>query len=113
MKIIETSNSILTKDTKNIVSLKFPNKTTHSLETMNEHLEAVTLLDYNNIGVLILIYMTNLVSVSKEARTLVSNNEMTKTHKVVAILVSNPLTRLIASFFRHEQTEVPNKIIYK
>jgi hypothetical protein len=30
---------------------------------------------------------------------MLSNNEMTKTHKAVAMLVSNPLTRLIASFF--------------
>jgi len=99
MEMIETSNAILRKDAENIVYLKFPSKTTHSLETMNEHLKAVTDLDHNNTGVLLLVNMTNLVGVSKEARTMVSNNEMTKTHKAVAMLVSNPLTKLIASFF--------------
>jgi len=99
MKIIETSNAILRKDAEDIVYLKFPSKTTHSFETMNEHLKSVTDIDSNNTGVLLLVNMTNLVGVSKEARTMVSNNEMTKTHKAVAMLVSNPLTKLIASFF--------------
>ena len=63
MEMIETSNAILRKDAENIVYLKFPSKTTHSLETMNEHLKAVTDLDHNNTGVLLLVNMTNLVGV--------------------------------------------------
>jgi len=43
--------------------------------------------------------MSNLIGVSKEARTMVSDDEMTNAHKAVAMLVGSPLTKLIASFF--------------
>jgi ribosomal protein S24E len=99
MEIIETSNAILSRNANNVVCLKFPNKTTHSLKTMKEHLKAVNDLDQTNTGVLLLVYMANLVGMSKESRTMVSNTEMTNAHKAVAMIVTNPLTKLIASFF--------------
>jgi hypothetical protein len=68
MKVIETSNSILRKDAENIVYLKFPNKTTHSLETMNEYLLTVSDLNQNYTGVLLLVNMTNLIGVSNNVK---------------------------------------------
>ncbi len=99
MEYIETSNSILRKDSENIVYLNFPEKTRHSLETMNEYLKAVKTLDTTNTGVLLLVEMNNLMGVSKDARTMVGNKDMTKAHKAVGMLVDTPLTKLIASFF--------------
>tara|TARA_B110000908_G_C10198403_1_gene424114 strand:+ start:241 stop:615 length:375 start_codon:yes stop_codon:yes gene_type:complete len=97
--MIETSNAVLRRVDDNIICLTFPRRTTHTLVTMTEHLNGLRLLDLTNNGVLLLVDLNNLIGVTKEARTMVSNPDMTKTHKAVAMLVSNPLTRLIASFF--------------
>ena len=99
MDMIETSNTVLRRVDDNIICLTFPRRTTHTLVTMTEHLNGLRLLDLTNNGVLLLVDLNNLIGVTKEARTMVSNPHMTKTHKAVAMLVSNPLTRLIASFF--------------
>ena len=99
MDMIETSNAVLRRVDDNIICLTFPRRTTHTLVTMTEHLNGLRLLDLTNNGVLLLVDLNNLIGVTKEARTMVSNPDMTKTHKAVAMLVSNPLTRLIASFF--------------
>tara|TARA_B110000091_G_scaffold183153_1_gene201677 strand:- start:892 stop:1266 length:375 start_codon:yes stop_codon:yes gene_type:complete len=97
--MLETSNAVLRRVDDNIICLTFPRRTTHTLVTMTEHLNGLRLLDLTNNGVLLLVDLNNLIGVTKEARTMVSNPDMTKTHKAVAMLVSNPLTRLIASFF--------------
>lgn len=97
--MIETSNAVLRRVDDNIICLTFPRRTTHTLVTMTEHLNGLRLLDLTNNGVLLLVDLNNLIGVTKEARTMVSNPDMTKTHKAVAMLVNNPLTRLIASFF--------------
>jgi hypothetical protein len=99
MDMIETSNAVLRRVDDNIICLTFPRRTTHTLVTMTEHLNGLRLLDLTNNGVLLLVDLNNLIGVTKEARTMVSNPDMTKTHKAVAMLVNNPLTRLIASFF--------------
>jgi hypothetical protein len=99
MDMIETSNAVLRRVDDNIICLTFPRRTTHTLVTMTEHLNGLRLLDLTNNGVLLLVDLNNLIGITKEARTMVSNPDMTKTHKAVAMLVSNPLTRLIASFF--------------
>ena len=97
--MLETSNAVLRRVDDNIICLTFPRRTTHTLVTMTEHLNGLRLLDLTNNGVLLLVDLNNLIGITKEARTMVSNPDMTKTHKAVAMLVSNPLTRLIASFF--------------
>ncbi len=97
--MIETSNAVLRRVDDNIICLTFPRRTTHTLVTMTEHLNGLRLLDLTNNGVLLLVDLNNLIGITKEARTMVSNPDMTKTHKAVAMLVNNPLTRLIASFF--------------
>ena len=99
MDMLETSNAVLRRVDDNIICLTFPRRTTHTLVTMTEHLNGLRLLDLTNNGVLLLVDLNNLIGVTKEVRTMVSNPDMTKTHKAVAMLVSNPLTRLIASFF--------------
>jgi len=55
VQIIETSNSLLQKDSNDIVWLSFPYKTRHTLVTMKEHLNAVSELDNVGKGVLLCV----------------------------------------------------------
>jgi len=96
---IRTINELLTLDEDGIVHLRFPEKTTHNISSIKEHLDGVKKLDHDGDGVLLLVHFKNLVGMDKLSRKFVNTDEMVKTHKACAMFVNNPLSKLIANFF--------------
>ena len=99
VKEIRTSNELLTLDENGIVHLRFPEKTTHDINSIKEHLEGCKQLNHDGQGVLLLVHFNNLVGMDKPSRKFVNTEEMVKSHKACAMFVSNPLAKLIANFF--------------
>jgi len=99
VKEIRTSNELLILDEDGIVHLRFPEKTTHDINSIKEHLEGCKELNHDGQGVLLLVHFNNLVGMDKPSRKFVNTDEMVKSHKACAMFVSNPLAKLIANFF--------------
>lgn len=94
-----TSNELLTLDEFGIVHLRFPEKTTHDINSIKEHLEGVKKLNHDGQGVLLLVHFENLVGMDKASRKFVNTDEMINSHKACAMFVSSPLAKLIGNFF--------------
>lgn len=99
IKEIRTSNELLTLDNEGVVHLKFPEKTTHDINSIKEHLAGVEELDYDGNGVLLLVHFSNLVGMDKASRKFVNTEKMVLAHKACAMYVTSPLAKLIANFF--------------
>lgn len=99
IKEIRTSNELLTLDSDGIVHLRFPEKTTHDINSIKEHLDGVEALSHHGNGVLLLVHFTNLVGMDKPSRKFVNTDKMIKAHKACAMYVKTPLAKLIANFF--------------
>jgi hypothetical protein len=99
IKEIRTSNELLTLDNEGVVHLKFPEKTTHDINSIKEHLASVEELDDDGNGVLLLVHFSNLVGMDKASRKFVNTKKMVVAHKACAMYVTSPLAKLIANFF--------------
>ena len=78
IKEIRTSNELLTLDSDGIVHLRFPEKTTHDINSIKEHLDGVEALSHHGDGVLLLVHFTNLVGMDKPSRKFVNTDKMIK-----------------------------------
>jgi len=96
---IRTSNELLTLDEDGVVHLRFPEKTTHDINSIKEHLEGCEELNHDGEGVLLLVHFKNLVGMDKASRKFVNTGDMVNAHKACAMFVNNPLSKLIANFF--------------
>lgn len=99
IKEIRTSNELLTLDNDGVVHLRFPEKTTHDINSIKEHLAGVEALNHDGEGVLLLVHFTNLVGMDKASRKFVNTEKMVLAHKACAMYVTSPLAKLIANFF--------------
>tara|TARA_B110000444_G_C18583813_1_gene475204 strand:- start:248 stop:631 length:384 start_codon:yes stop_codon:yes gene_type:complete len=99
IKEICTSNELLTLDNDGVVYLRFPDKTTHDINSIKEHLAGVEALDDQGSGVLLLVHFSNLVGMDKASRGFVNNEKIVLAHKACGMFVTSPLAKLIANFF--------------
>lgn len=99
IKEIRTSNELFTLDNEGEVHLKFPEKTTHDINSIKEHLAGVEELDDDGNGVLLLVHFSNLVGMDKASRKFVNTEKMVLAHKACAMYLTSPLAKLIANFF--------------
>lgn len=99
IKEIRTSNELLTLDNEGEFHLKFPEKTTHDINSIKENLAGVEELDDDGNGVLLLVHFSNLVGMDKASRKFVNTEKMVLAHKACAMYVTSPLAKLIANFF--------------
>ena len=93
IKEIRTSNELLILDNDGVVHLKFPEKTTHDINSIKEHLAGVEELDDDGNGVLLLVHFSNLVGMDKASRKFVNTEKMVLAHKACAIYVTSPLAK--------------------
>ena len=111
IKHIQTSNADLWVDEDCIVYITFKKRAYETAETLKENALAINSLN-GNLGDNMVIYdIKNAVGLSIEARNASKAQTYFYVYKAVAIIVENPLSRLLASFFvRFSSPGFPIKI---
>ena len=111
IKHIQTSNADLWVDENSIVYITFKKRAYETAETLKENALAINSLN-GNLGDNMVIYdIKNAVGLSIEARNVSKAQTYFYVYKAVAIIVENPLSRLLASFFvRFSSPGFPIKI---
>ena len=95
---IEISIATVWLDENSIVHVKFKPNSIHTLETMKEQLTATNSLTNNKEQNNVMIDARNLTKPTKPARDFVRGKEMALTHKNIAVLIDNPVGKIIANF---------------
>jgi hypothetical protein len=99
IKQTQTSNADLWVDEDSIVYITFKKRAYETAETLKENALAINSLNGNLGDNLVVCDIKNAIGVSREARNVSKALTYLYVYKAVAIVVENPLSRLIASFF--------------